>query len=144
MTRALKLMTVLCLLLPAGETAARDWGPWPTNAAPVLPPADQESVPASREPALHSVAATPFIWLLRLYQKHITHVDGDRCPMYPTCSQYSVLAIRRHGPILGIIMSADRLMHEPDEREYVPLMKVGNRYRYIDPLDNNDFWWYRP
>lgn len=70
-------------------------------------------------------------------------MDGDRCPMYPTCSQYSLLAMHKHGPFIGIIMTADRLMHEADERDFAPARKVGNRYRFIDPVENNDFWWYK-
>jgi hypothetical protein len=26
----------------------------------------------------------------------------------------------------------------------VPLVRVGNRLRYLDPVENNDFWWHRP
>ena len=63
--------------------------------------------------------------------------------MYPTCSQYSVQAIHEHGPLIGIVMTADRLIHEADERDYAFTIKVGNRYRYADPLENNDFWWYK-
>ncbi len=39
-------------------------------------------------------------------------------------------------------MTADRLMHEIDEKEYAFQIKVGNRYRFEDPVSNNDFWWY--
>lgn len=79
--------------------------------------------------------------MLRFYQGYITQIDGDRCVMHPTCSQYSVQAIRKHGPLLGIIMTSDRLMHEYDEQKEAPLIKIGNRYRHDDPVSNNDFWW---
>ena len=145
--------TALCgiaaiLALAAAPVApAEPWGPWSvsTDAAVLLSPADRE--PSSRarlESAEHSIAATPFLWLLKIYQNTISPLDGDRCPMYPTCSQYSVQAMRTHGPFIGIIMTSDRLIHEADEQRYAPLIKVGNRYRYDDPLDDNDFWWYRP
>ena len=39
-------------------------------------------------------------------------------------------------------MTADRMIHELDEQGLAPLIKVGNRYRYSDPVENNDFWWH--
>jgi putative component of membrane protein insertase Oxa1/YidC/SpoIIIJ protein YidD len=62
--------------------------------------------------------------------------------MYPTCSQYSVQAIRKHGPAVGIMMTADRIMHEMDEQHYAPIIKVGGRHRHEDTVSDNDFWWY--
>jgi putative membrane protein insertion efficiency factor len=141
------IMAVFLVILVFAQTAhAGAWGPWSTTAdAPViLSPADRE--PAHRaqpEQPTTSIAATPFLWLIIFYQKVIGPVNSGRCPMYPTCSQYSVQAIKKHGPIVGIVMTADRLMHELDEQKYAPLIKVGNRHRFDDPVGNNDFWWYR-
>ena len=39
-------------------------------------------------------------------------------------------------------MTADRLIHEGNEMDYAPLVKVGDRYKFYDPVSNNDFWWY--
>jgi hypothetical protein len=39
-------------------------------------------------------------------------------------------------------MTCDRLFHEADEMEQAPLIWVHDRYRFYDPLENNDFWWY--
>lgn len=149
MTNAL-LKTNLALALTAGlllfcPGTSLAWGPWSTSRnAPVLLTEADRDVFSSRErlPGVHSIAGTPFLWLIRIHQKYITHVDGDRCPMYPTCSQYSVEAIRKHGPFIGIVMTSDRLLHEADERRYAPAIRVGNRYRFHDPVENNDFWWY--
>ena len=82
-----------------------------------------------------------FINGIKFFRNVISPVDGDRCPMYPTCSEYGILALREHGPFLGFVMIADRLIHERDEIRYAPEIKVGNRWRYYDPLENNDFWW---
>lgn len=71
----------------------------------------------------------------------ISRVDGNRCPMYPTCSHYSIEAIEKHGFLIGIIMTCDRLIHESNEMDYAPLVEVGDTVRYADPLENNDFWW---
>jgi putative membrane protein insertion efficiency factor len=88
------------------------------------------------------VAATPFLWLITFYQRAISPLDGDRCSMHPTCSQYSVQAIRRHGPVIGIVMTVDRLIHEGDEQRHAVMARVGDRFRFDDPVSNNDFWWH--
>jgi putative membrane protein insertion efficiency factor len=132
--------------LSAAAAHAGQWGPWSTNSdTPVLLTRADKEAPRMKQPAgkESGIAATPFIWLLHIYQNFISPVKGDRCPMYPTCSAYSVQAVQKHGPIIGIVMTADRLIHESDEPSFVPRKKVGDRYRYIDPLENNDFWWYK-
>src|SRR4030042_1351001 len=77
------------------------------------------------------------------YKKYISPVDGDRCPCYPTCAQYSLEAIRKHGALVGGVMTFDRLIHESDEIRNAPLVKVYDSYRYLDSVENNDFWWDR-
>ena len=79
--------------------------------------------------------------LIRVFQIYISPVDGDRCPSYPTCSQYALEAIRKHGAIVGLVMGFGRLIHESDEIHRVPQIRVNNSYRYYDPVENNDFWW---
>lgn len=97
-------------------------------------------------PAVHHEKTSPPAYLLkqsiRFFINYISRVDGDRCPMYPTCSAYGLQATERHGFILGVIMTADRLIHESDEMTYAPMIEVGGTVRFLDPVDNNDFWWY--
>jgi len=81
--------------------------------------------------------------ILQGFKEYISPVDGDRCPCYPTCSQYSQEAIRKHGLLIGLVMTFDRLIHEADEIRKAPLVKVYDSYRYYDPVENNDFWWYK-
>ena len=80
---------------------------------------------------------------VKFFIHYISKVDGDRCQMHPTCSSYSLQVIEKHGFFTGIVMTADRLIHESNEMDYAPLIRVGNRFRYYDPICNNDFWWYR-
>ena len=77
-----------------------------------------------------------------MFSKYISPVDGDRCPMYPTCSVYGKEAVEKHGFFIGILMTADRLIHEGNEMDTAPLIKIGDRLRYLDPVSNNDFWWH--
>jgi uncharacterized protein len=90
-------------------------------------------------------SATSGQWIaeggLHIFQKYISPVDGDRCPSYPTCSQYALEAVRKHGAVMGALMAFDRLIHEADEIRRAPLVRIGERGRYFDPVENNDFWW---
>lgn len=87
-------------------------------------------------------AKIPFLWGLKFYQRVISKMDGDKCGMYPTCSGYSVRAIKKHGAAIGLMMTADRLFHEGTEMERAPLIKKYGVIRYYDPVENNDFWFY--
>lgn len=91
----------------------------------------------------NSVPAYLFKSSVEFFINYISKVDGDRCQMHPTCSRYSLQVIDIHGFFIGIVMTADRLIHESNEMDYAPLIRVGNRFRYLDPIYNNDFWWYK-
>ncbi|MDO9516347.1 MAG: membrane protein insertion efficiency factor YidD [Syntrophales bacterium] len=79
---------------------------------------------------------------LNFFSEYISKVDGDRCPMYPTCASYSRQVFKKHGFFMGVVMTSDRLIHEGSEMRYAPLVKVGGSVRYYDPVSENDFWWY--
>ena len=81
---------------------------------------------------------------LRFFSECISKVDGDRCPMYPTCAAYSRQAFKKHGVLIGYVMTADRLIHESNEMDYAPPVRVYERTRYYDPVSWNDYWWYHP
>ena len=50
------------------------------------------------------------IALLRGYQKFISPYFAPRCKYYPTCSQYSIDAIKQYGSLRGVVMTAWRLI----------------------------------
>lgn len=81
-------------------------------------------------------------WLATFFKKHISAVDGDRCPSYPSCSSYSVMAFKKHGFFMGWLMTVDRLIHEADEASISPLVYQNGRIKIFDPVENNDFWWF--
>jgi len=141
MTRSSMTAVLIAAAFFVATTAAHA-DPWSNSSdAPVLVNNADRKISFPESPDT-SIAATPFIWMLKFYQNFISPLDGDRCPMYPTCSRYSVLAIRKHGPVIGIMMTADRLIHESDERKYARMARIGDHFRYLDPVENNDFWWY--
>jgi putative membrane protein insertion efficiency factor len=83
--------------------------------------------------------------VIKFYQNHISGIDGNRCPMYPQCSQYSAQAIRKHGVVLGWIMACDRLLRcGKDEVRLSPHIKINERELTFDPVNANDFWWFSP
>ena len=62
--------------------------------------------------------------------------------MDPSCSRYSLLAIQKHGAAIGIVMTADRLLHEADEQKISREVRTAGQAFCLDPVSNNDFWWY--
>lgn len=58
--------------------------------------------------------ATPAWLLVRFYQIAISPVihllPNSGCRFYPTCSEYTLIAIQKHGAIKGCIMGAFRIM----------------------------------
>lgn len=39
----------------------------------------------------------PFIWLIKGYQRYISPLTPPSCRYLPTCSQYSIEALQKHG-----------------------------------------------
>ncbi len=81
-------------------------------------------------------------WFASFFSEHISAVDGDRCPSSPTCSSYSAQAFKKHGFFVGWAMTVDRLIHEGDEGDASPLVRDNGGLKILDPVKNNDFWWY--
>ena len=51
-----------------------------------------------------------FLGAIRFYQNTISRIGGtDRCGFRPSCSAYGYRAIKEQGPVIGIMMTADRL-----------------------------------
>ena len=47
---------------------------------------------------------------IRFYQRYISPVIGAKCIYLPTCSQYTLEAIREWGVVRGILMGAYRIL----------------------------------
>jgi uncharacterized protein len=50
-----------------------------------------------------------FVVLIRFYQLSISPILGQNCRYTPTCSQYSIEAIQKHGPFKGGWLSIKRI-----------------------------------
>lgn len=50
-----------------------------------------------------------FVLIIRFYQRVISPYTMPSCRYTPTCSEYAVTALRKHGPIKGGWMAAKRI-----------------------------------
>ncbi|MBR0536182.1 MAG: membrane protein insertion efficiency factor YidD [Clostridia bacterium] len=48
--------------------------------------------------------------LIKFYQRRISPLFGPKCRYYPTCSQYALEALEKHGVIKGSLLAIRRLM----------------------------------
>ena len=47
---------------------------------------------------------------IRFYQRYLSPILGAKCIYTPTCSQYTIEAIREHGSLKGCILGAYRII----------------------------------
>lgn len=60
--------------------------------------------------AVNRALSAVLILPIRFYQRFISPALPRSCKYHPTCSAYAVEALRKHGPILGIVLAAWRLL----------------------------------
>lgn len=49
------------------------------------------------------------IWLIRWYQTSISPLTPPSCRYTPTCSQYTLEAIQKYGPLKGLWLGIKRI-----------------------------------
>lgn len=98
------------------------------------------SARTSRAPS-ESLPSGVFDGLLRFYQQVISQVDGPRSNMYPTGSAYARQVIKKHGVVRGVVLTAERLLHEGNEKKVSPRIRKYGVLRIYDPVEANDWWW---
>ncbi|NMR20429.1 membrane protein insertion efficiency factor YidD [Cellulomonas fimi] len=59
---------------------------------------------------MSSLPARAVVAALRLYQRLVSPLYGPTCRFYPSCSQYAVVAVQRHGVLRGGRLAAWRLL----------------------------------
>ena len=60
--------------------------------------------------ACKHIASKPLIWLVRFYQVCISPLKPPCCRFTPTCSAYAIEALRKHGPIKGLLLAIWRVL----------------------------------
>ncbi|MCE2495162.1 MAG: membrane protein insertion efficiency factor YidD [Flavobacteriales bacterium] len=58
---------------------------------------------------MRAILQVPFIFLIRVYQYVLSPILPRNCRHYPTCSNYTIEAIREWGVIRGIWLGAKRI-----------------------------------
>ena len=56
------------------------------------------------------MVARILIWIVKAYQLVLSPFFGQQCRFYPTCSQYAVEALQKHGAIRGSYYTVHRLL----------------------------------
>lgn len=59
---------------------------------------------------LSEFLAKMLILPIRFYQKFISPLTPPSCRFTPTCSQYAIEALRKHGPIKGTYLAIRRIL----------------------------------
>ena len=52
----------------------------------------------------------PIIYVIKLYQYIISPILKSNCRYLPTCSEYSILALKEHGLLMGSYYSFKRIL----------------------------------
>jgi hypothetical protein len=55
------------------------------------------------------ISAALLIGMVRLYQITLSPLFGQRCRFYPSCSNYFILAVQKHGPLRGSLKGVGRI-----------------------------------
>lgn len=50
------------------------------------------------------------IWLILFYKKYISPMKTTKCPYFPSCSDYGLEAIRKHGVMKGGLLAVWRIL----------------------------------
>jgi len=58
---------------------------------------------------MRGIIIFPFIFLIKIYQFLISPIIGKNCRFNPTCSNYALEALKKHGLILGMYYSTIRI-----------------------------------
>lgn len=51
-----------------------------------------------------------FLKIIYFYQKYLSPLLPKVCRFYPSCSEYSILAIKKYGAVKGIFLGAKRIL----------------------------------
>jgi putative membrane protein insertion efficiency factor len=69
-----------------------------------------EAQPVEQQPERVGLAARPLIFAVRAYQALLGPMFGGHCRFLPTCSEYAIEALSRHGALVGSWLTLRRLL----------------------------------
>ena len=59
---------------------------------------------------LKKILIFPFVGLIRFYQVVVSPYTPAACRFHPTCSQYALEALKKHGILKGGLLSLKRIL----------------------------------
>ena len=59
---------------------------------------------------INKLLAIPFIYLIKFYRFFISPILGSNCRHTPTCSEYGLIALKKHGVFKGIYLTTKRVI----------------------------------
>ena len=79
--------------------------------------------------SLKNILIFPFVLLVRFYQVAISPYTPPSCRYEPTCSQYTIEALRKRGLITGLWLSLKRIFtcHPWGGSGYDPVPNKNNK-----------------
>ena len=51
-----------------------------------------------------------FLFLIKFYRKYLSPLKSTKCPYYPTCSTYGLLAVQKYGAFKGCLLAFWRIL----------------------------------
>ena len=60
-------------------------------------------------PSIKQILSWPFIVLIKAYQYILSPYLPNSCRYTPTCSEYGIQALKKHGPIKGLWLTVKRI-----------------------------------
>ena len=59
---------------------------------------------------ISQLLALPFIILIKIYRIFISPLLGKNCIYTPSCSEYGIIALKKHGIFKGSFLTAKRIL----------------------------------
>lgn len=83
---------------------------------------------------LREFISTPVLFIVNIYREFAGKGIKSHCPMFPSCSTYGLIALRRIGPYYGTLAIIDRLNRCNHDTYLYPLKTVNGSLYYYDPV----------
>ncbi len=59
---------------------------------------------------MSNILSEALILPIRFYQRFLSPLTPPSCRFTPTCSQYAIEALRKHGPVKGLALAVWRIL----------------------------------
>jgi len=80
--------------------------------------------------------SSPELSTIGFYQKYLSNIRGQSCPMYPSCSNYGYQVFRDQGILKGFLRTPDRLLRCGHEHHLYNITLTDKGFRLLDsPFD---------